>query len=333
MTGSRIRVWGVAAVAVVVALTALYVADAHPRGADQPPFSRHHLTVRVPVERTATYRLNGRVRPMLFWIGRDDIGEAAVTWRRQLDGRRALEFVVGSDPARAPRHLNRWGYIVEEFDSHGATVFGLMKESNERTLQEAEANVKRHERISVFKAARTTVVGQQVEAATMTIKAPSEVSYKNLDEVLAIVPSETSPVRRATVPAGTHPGFLVALEAMIRASVTPCQASSEVRENTVAPATYVYNQTVYDLTMVSCELEPELRLPSGVTEQAIDARFRLRNRTTKHDTRFRLMYGTSSKLREVPLRAVFRPQWWMEVELELTGEPGPSDASRPKEGP
>lgn len=316
----------------VTLLAAAFAVDARLRAADQLPFSRHALHARAPVERIATYRLNGRVRPMLFWIGRDDIGEATVTWRRQPDGRRALELLVGSDPARAPRHINRWGYIVEEFDGHAASIFGLMKESNERTLEEAEANVKRQERMSVFKAAYTTVIGRQVESVPLTIKAPTHLSYRDVDEVLAIAPSDASPLRHTTVPVGTLPGFLVALETLIGSSLAPCASRDDDRITSVSSAPYVYNQTLYDLALVSCDREPELRLESTVVEDVIDARFRLRNRTTKHDTRFRVVFGTSGELRAVPLRAVFRPQWWMEVELELTGASGPSNAGRPKEG-
>lgn len=319
-------------VGAVVALLGSAV-HANLSASDQLPFSRQALDARTPVERIATYRLNGRVRPMLFWIGRDDIGEATVTWRRKPNGRRALELLVGSDPARAPRHLNRWGYIVEEFDGDGAAIFGLMKESNERTLEEAEASITRQERVSVFKVAQTMVIGRQVENVPMTIKAPTHLSYRDLDVVLGIAPSEASPRRRTTVPAGTLPGFLVALESLIGASLAPCQSQDDDLVNSVAVASYVYNQTVYDLALVSCEPEPELRLASRVVEHAIDARFRLRNRTTKHDTRFRLVYGTSGELRAVPVRAVFRPQWWMEVELELSGDPGWSHAGRPKEKP
>jgi hypothetical protein len=43
----------------------------------------------------------------------------------------------------------------------------------------------------------------------------------------------------------------------------------------------------------------------------------VRNRTTHDETKFRVVYGASGELCGVPVRAVFRPRWWMEVELLL----------------
>jgi len=67
-----------------------------------------------PRETTAVYRLRGEVRPFLFWIGRGDVGGGHITVRRtdSLPGRwsQEIEVLFGSDPARVPQHINRWGY-------------------------------------------------------------------------------------------------------------------------------------------------------------------------------------------------------------------------------
>src|SRR3982074_1246009 len=64
--------------------------------------------------RVLRYTMDGRIRPLLFWFGRDDIGFARVVWREGDLGARGYELLVGTDPAKAPRALNRWGYIAEE---------------------------------------------------------------------------------------------------------------------------------------------------------------------------------------------------------------------------
>jgi hypothetical protein len=52
------------------------------------------------------YRIIGKLRLALFWVGRDDVGGARMTWRS--DGTTsALTLLVGSDPQRAPRGLNQ----------------------------------------------------------------------------------------------------------------------------------------------------------------------------------------------------------------------------------
>ena len=75
---------------------------------------------------TRTYTMSGAVRPLLFWISRNDVGLARITWRRGDRGARGYEFLVGTDPARAPRAINRWGYIAEEVDATDGSVLALM---------------------------------------------------------------------------------------------------------------------------------------------------------------------------------------------------------------
>ena len=130
----------------------------------QIPFSRDALNGRVPVAQERAYHVNAKVRPLLFWIGRDNVGEARITWREGLDGRRALELLIGSDPSRAPRRINRWGFIVEELHGENAEVLGVMSESNEETIEEAEAQIARDAGVSTFRAARTTITGARAVA-------------------------------------------------------------------------------------------------------------------------------------------------------------------------
>jgi hypothetical protein len=43
----------------------------------------------------------------------------------------------------------------------------------------------------------------------------------------------------------------------------------------------------------------------------------VRNLTAGTTTPFRLIYATDGPLAEVPVRIVYRPRWWFEVELTL----------------
>jgi len=106
-----------------------------------------------PRETTAVYRLRGEVRPFLFWIGRGDVGGGHITVRRtdSLPGRwsQEIEVLFGSDPARVPQHIKRWGYGRESANwTQGtgagsgaprllATDFqGFMKHSAESSIDE-----------------------------------------------------------------------------------------------------------------------------------------------------------------------------------------------------
>ena len=75
-----------------------------------------------PIHKEYRYRMSAAIRPLLFWIGDSDVGGARIVWRRGEDGRRGYEFLLGSDPIRAPRKINRWGFVREELRGDGARV-------------------------------------------------------------------------------------------------------------------------------------------------------------------------------------------------------------------
>ena len=55
----------------------------------------------LPVVRQHTYRMAGKIRVLLLWVGRDDVGSGVIKWRGGGD-EKAIELLIGSDPnARA----------------------------------------------------------------------------------------------------------------------------------------------------------------------------------------------------------------------------------------
>src|SRR6202171_5208166 len=61
------------------------------------------------------YTMTARVRLLLFWVGKDDVGGGYI--RRgtlPLDpASDVIELLIGSDPAKAPRAITRWGAASE----------------------------------------------------------------------------------------------------------------------------------------------------------------------------------------------------------------------------
>jgi hypothetical protein len=64
-------------------------------------------------------------------------------------------------------------------------------------------------------------------------------------------------------------------------------------------------------------LAAELRTKAGAFPAVIDGRFEIRNRENGDRQSIQIAFGTSGALRDVPVRIVFRPRWWMEAELLL----------------
>ena len=96
----------------------------------------------LPVVAEHRYTVTARIRPLLlFWISRDNVGEAVLRWRAGAQNHLGFELLIGSDPERAPRHVNQWGYIAEEVTPGAATLLGVMKDSDDKTLEEAQKRV------------------------------------------------------------------------------------------------------------------------------------------------------------------------------------------------
>jgi hypothetical protein len=269
--------------------------------------------------REDVYVVNGRIRPLLlFWIGRDNIGEARITRTPDAAGHETMELLIGSDPARAPRKINRWGYVREQVTPEGATLLGLMRASDEKTLEEAEAAVAREGAgTTVFRAVRTTIRGRQAVSGTMRIQTPATFTFRDLDAILEMLPERADTSTSTELPAGTTPGFLAAMDALLRESADVCVRPPASGRPRVRPVSYFYNRTVYDLRLVSCEYTESLRTKVAVYPTVVEGRFELRNRTTREVTRFQIAFGTADALAARPVRAVFRPHWWIELELLL----------------
>src|SRR5688572_11495228 len=134
------HIYHLGGLAVVTVLMGASVAPGGPVNALAPSSSGSALCKGPTSSRVARhYTVTGRVKLLLVWTGRRDVGAARFV--RSDDGERSrrLELLVGTDPDRAPRRLNRWGYVAETSCAAGADVTGIMTESNEQSIEQAEA--------------------------------------------------------------------------------------------------------------------------------------------------------------------------------------------------
>jgi hypothetical protein len=257
-------------------------------------FERHH------------YAIAARVRPLLvFWISRSGVGDAIVT-RRISPGEATYALLIGSDPDRAPRRINRWGYIKEEIRGADARLVGLMTESDEESIEEAEANLKNQTHGDhLFKIIRATIQGEQAQSVVTSIGAPYDYNYRQLQTVLALALRESPEGKARTIrlPPGTRPGFLAALADAMRMPA--------------APIAYVYHGKIYELRQADARTIPDLRIAGTSYGRAIAADFTSTSTSDGEQTRFSMTYGTEGRFAQVPLTVSYRPRWWMEVNLTV----------------
>jgi hypothetical protein len=270
----------------------------------------------VEVSRERRYQVDARVRPFLFWIRKANIGDGRLTWRRGRDGTIGYELLVGSDPARTPRHINRWGYLSEELDADRATVFGVMSQSDEQSVADADKNTSRAEGIHAFKALRQELTGSQAQVTISDVRVQKDLTYADLDVLLSAVPAAPSRTKTVAIPQWTSPGFLAAAASLMeegRTAGTASKAPHLVR-------TYPYDSQLYELQLRSADHVDGHTRDGRSFGRAIRGRFSVLNRTTGEETPFTVVYGVEGDLTGVPLQITWRPRWWMEIECALRNE-------------
>jgi hypothetical protein len=158
--------------------------------------------------------------------------------------------------------------------------------------------------------------GRVVSRASV-VRIPDAWTYRDVDRVPSLIETQPTTTKTMVLPAGTEGGFLTALFGVLPRLREPCQGAVSEVGQPVPPVAYAYNATLFRLSVDSCVGRPEALRATGTTVPAVDVRFSIQNLATKNVTKFRLAYGADGEFAGVPVRVVFRPQWWVEVELTL----------------
>src|SRR5262245_58050772 len=91
------------------------------------------------------YVMTAKVRLLLFWVGADDVGGGFI--RRSNSASepniRQLQVLFGSDPAKAPRHINHWGAATEAINGNSSAFLGFMKTTKADSASDAEAEARK----------------------------------------------------------------------------------------------------------------------------------------------------------------------------------------------
>jgi hypothetical protein len=268
----------------------------------------------APVTLERRYRLSAAIRPLLFWIGAGNVGGARIAWRSDGGSRRGYELLLGSDPARAPRRINRWGWAREDADDSGATMSGLMNRSEDDSLDQAKAGLQ-SKGSYLFKLNRARVEDGSARAEAFTIYAPQDFTMRELDELLRFTEA-AKPIPRVKagrLPPGTRPGLLFALADLVAAGVDAARAPGGSGPSPRV-VQYTFNAGVYDLAISSWQRVDQASYGGRGYRRLVRLEFESRNRekgTTEH---FVLVCGTEADLAGVPVFVRYQPKWWFKVE-------------------
>jgi hypothetical protein len=276
----------------------------------------------MPVVAEHKYRMLAKVRPLLFWIAKDDVGGARVSWRGDDNGGFGVDLLIGSDPQRAPRNINRWGYIAEQVQGSDARVIGVMKQSAEESVAEAEAQLAKENGQGgfVYRAIRGTANAREASAGVTTVRVQRDLTFRDLDPLLEMIGAakEAGDSRSVALAGGTRPGFLVALHDLVKQSADAyAQQPGAQFKPSRTPTRYVYYGVFYELTMKSSTLLKTATIDGRQYTNLARGDFEIRNTSNGEATRFQLTYGTTGALAGVPVHAIYQPRWWFEVQLFL----------------
>jgi hypothetical protein len=266
------------------------------------------------------YMISARVRPLLlFWIGRSNVGDTIVT-RAAAPHETRYSLLIGSDPDRAPRRINRWGYIEETIRGDAATVIGLMTDSDEESVEEAETNLRREASgMHTFRVIHAAIDAEQSRSVVTAVGAPASYSYREVRAVLALANEggAMGQPRVVRLPQGTRPGFLSALAEIIHAQAESARLGAL---HGGKPLTFVYHGKLYELRGTSVQLKPALEVGASQFGRVASGQFAMKNVADGDETRFALSYALDGKLAEIPLTISFEPRWWMQINLRLADD-------------
>jgi len=256
------------------------------------------------------YRIAGRVRLALFWVGRDDVGSARMSW--QTDGTTsALTLLIGSDPQRAPRRLNQWGYLREELRPESAQVFSLRSVDDDGGDASAGFEIGDGPDFGISCAS----IGDDEVSSRRAKVSGHGVTYRMFEQLLDRLPADSRwEHRQMRRPAGADAGFLTAIQHAIRLADTTAAERSTKR---FQPVTYVYNDSVYDLTIQRRDLLGLTTIGARRFEQLVRMDFSIRNRRTGDVSKFGITYSPENGTMPLPVQIFYQPSFWLRIELRL----------------
>jgi hypothetical protein len=320
------------AAAVAVVGTAPFAISVRARQSENPAAVRQSeppaSTCDLPVLKVYRYKMAGRVRPLLFWIGRDDVGMGEIVWRGA-EGGVAYELLIGTDAVKAPRAINRWGYILEENRPSGTRVLGVMTTSDEATIRDVTAKADEKQRTGRFKGIDAHIAAGICRSATETIETEREFGIRDKEEIVGRIQRrlrDATP-REVAVPDGVRPGFLIAVAELVDDTIAARKGGDQaLRRLKGRKLSYVYSRRLYDLELTGVELlRPGAATPSRPGH--VHADFQTTNRETGNRSTFELEFATDGPLAGVPTLIRHQPRWWLQAVLTLEEGPAPPNGS------
>jgi hypothetical protein len=285
------------------------------------------------------YIMTGRVRFLFFWFGKDDVGGGYI--RRgglpQDPSSDVIELLIGSDPAKAPRAINRWGAASEIFhrshccdrDPESSVFFGFMKVSRGTSAAEMEKELASEKQGGEFLFSAIINQGDRNLdfAKVVPISSDKDFTIGQFDQAKSMVFDHllSSQGRLREIPAkqlqgcGRAEGFLESVAELVDVAVGRSTGPRDV--------CYFYNGEQHELKLAQVSAVPRETIHLTLRDEPHDytrtynnlvsARFEDMNEANKKGSEFELLLGLTGSLKGVPVQIRYQPNWWFEAILNL----------------
>jgi hypothetical protein len=294
------------------------------------------------------YAMTVRVRLLLFWAGKDDVGGGYIRMGvSKTDPRQELlQVLFGSDPAKAPRAINRWGagtevvwhkdpvvHPAKSDDVTASAFFGFMKSSKGKSISEMQEELRKEKNGGEhqFTGILSRVESGRAISLVVPLASAEDYNLHQYGEAEPIMLEKLSTTDRPARTLENAPGcprageFLGAVSQLADAAAAGAQAPQLL--------CYVYDAQVDMLTLERVEsthaLAVKVNSSKGgiLTEQTynelLQADFVSANQSTGKKVSFTIMLGTQGALRGVPVQIRYQPNWWFQIVLNLLPNTSP----------
>ena len=285
------------------------------------------------------YEMTCRVRLLLFWAGRDDVGGGYVRIRRAagIPGEQVIQVLFGSDPVKAPRGINRWGAGTEVLresarrdQAQASAFFGFMKSSKGQSVgaMQRELSKEKSNGRYLFEGIISRVDRNAAMATTVPFVSSKDFDLHQYPEVesAALKQLESGQDRKTRHLEGTPQVRCQAVGGFLS---TMLQLTDDAVDGKTTPRSlcYLYNARHYTATLLSARSLAErsvhytLRQDGRSVDYSLrnlkEARFEVTGEETRNQSAFTILLGTEGALRGAPIQINYQPNWWFQIVLNL----------------
>ncbi len=292
------------------------------------------------IEAEYHYVMTCKLRLLLFWVGREDVGGGYVRIGKATGEQRqqVIEILFGSDPAKVPLAINRWGAgtevlrIADSGQPEASAFFGFMKSSKGQSVlaMKSELAKEKADGDHLFEGILSRVDDQAL-STTIPYVSTRDFDLHQYDEAekATLQQLESNPSRHFRRLDGE------ARQACPRVGEflsTTLQLMDDAVAGHATPESlcYIYNARHYSASLLSSHSVAEKKIHVALHANGTyldrdyrdlrEAHFEVTCDETRTKSSFDILLGTQGNLRGAPIQITYEPNWWFQVVLNMASD-------------